>query len=264
MRMHDGKPGNWLTFMTDLWAMFRQDSGSTQFQSTSWSLVVAAAGHPTEAAEIALAKLCRLYWYPVYAFTRRRGHSEDDARDLTQEFFCRVIQHHYLRDADPSRGRFRSFLLTAARHFMANEWRRERAVKRGGGAGMLSFEIETAERRYSLELADREDPERLYQRRWAISTIEQALFVLRQEYDSQGKLEQFDRLAPLLTGTCEESYADIARKWNSTEGAVKVSVHRLRKQYRALLRRQIAETVAHPEDVDDEIRFLLSALEMQR
>jgi RNA polymerase sigma-70 factor (ECF subfamily) len=222
--------------------------------------VLAAGQQPTESAEAALAKLCQSYWYPVYAFVRRRGNNQDDARDLTQEFFSRLLEKNYLKDADPERGRFRSFLLAAVRHFLANEWNRGQAQKRGGGVLTIALDPGTAEGRYSLEPANQETPESLYERQWAMALLDQVMAGLRQEYASDGRLDHFEKLAPYLTGTGELPYADIAHQWKSSEGAVKVAVHRLRKRYRHLLRQKIAETVVSPEDVDDEIRFLLSAL----
>jgi len=226
-------------------------------------MVIAAAQHPTLAAEAALAKLCRAYWYPVYAFIRRRGYGVDDARDLTQEFFSRVLEHNYLSAADPARGRFRSFLLTAVRHFLINERDRDHAQKRGGGTAPVSLELTTAEGRYLLEPVDNQNPENLYKRQWAVALLDEVMAALRQEYASDGKLDQFEKLKPLLTGN-DMSFAEIARQWSSNEGAVRVAVHRARKRYGILLRRMIAETVADPAEVDDEIRFLLSALEASK
>jgi RNA polymerase sigma-70 factor (ECF subfamily) len=232
-----------------------------QFRTTSWSLVISAGQQPTAAAAAAFANLCRIYWYPVYAFVRRRGYDVDDACDLTQEFFARVLEHNYLSTADPARGRFRSFLLTAVRHFLTNEWNREHAQKRGGGAARVSFDLESAEGRYSMEPADKHDPEKLYQRQWAIALLDEVLAALRQEYTKDGKSGQFDTLAPLLTGTDDIVYPEVARQWNCSEGAARVAVHRARKKYRALLRQMIAETVSDPAEIDDEIRFLISAME---
>jgi RNA polymerase sigma factor (sigma-70 family) len=221
---------------------------------------VAAGRSPAESAEAAMSKLCHIYWYPVYAFVRRQGHNEDDARDLTQEFFSRVLEKNYFRDADPARGRFRSFLLAAVRHFLANEWNRERAQKRGGGVVTISLDPHLAEGRYRLEPVDRETPETLFERQWALALLANVMAALQKESADEGKLDQFEKLAPCLTGTSDVAYAELARQWNSSEGAVKVAVHRLRKRYRDLVRREIAETVAQPEEVDDEIRYLLAVL----
>jgi RNA polymerase sigma factor (sigma-70 family) len=242
--------------------MFSPGIGAAgRFQTTSWSMVIAAAEQPAESAEAALAKLCQLYWYPVYAFARRRGNSEDDARDLTQAFFSRVLEKNYLKAADPARGRFRSFLLAAVRHFLANEWNREQAGKRGGGVLTIALDRETAEGRYCLEPATRETPEKVYERQWAQTLLDQVMASLREEYASGGRLDQFERLEPFLTATGGLPYTELARQWGNSEGAVKVAVHRIRKKYRMLLRQKIAETVASPAEIDDEIRFLLAALE---
>ena len=253
---------SWLSNVLELLPrmLFRGTAGAGHFQTTSWSLVIAAAQQPTESAETALAKLCQLYWYPVYAFVRRRGHSQDDARDLTQEFFSRLLEKNYLKDADPARGRFRSFLLGAVRNFLANEWNRGQAQKRGGGVLTIALDTETAEGRYAAEPASHETPESLYERQWALALLDQVMTGLRNEYARDGSLDHFEKLAPYLTGADEPPYADIAAQWKGSAGAVKVAVHRLRKRYRQLLRQTIAETVLTPEDVDDEIRFLLSAL----
>src|SRR5215469_8104666 len=156
--------------------------GSAKFQTTSWSLVLSAANVSEESAEAALAKLCQLYWYPIYAFVRRRGYGQDDAKDLTQEFFSRVLEKNYLKDADPSRGRFRSFLLTSVRHFLANEWNRGHAQKRGGGLLTIALDPVAAEGRYCAETASPENPEKLYEKQWALAILDQVMTSLRQEY----------------------------------------------------------------------------------
>jgi len=221
---------------------------------------VAAAKLPGVSAEAALAKLCQLYWYPIYAFVRRRGHGQEDAKDLTQEFFSRVLEKNYLEDADPSRGRFHSFLLAALRHFLANDWNRQRTQKRGGGMLTIELDPQTAEGRYCAEPADLENPEKLYERQWALALLDQVMASLREKYALDGRLDDFEKLAPLLTGTAQLPYANLAQLWNTSEVAVKVAVHRVRKRYRALLRQKIGETVVDPADIDDEIRFLISTL----
>jgi RNA polymerase sigma-70 factor (ECF subfamily) len=237
---------------------------SGRFHTTCWSLVVAAAKLPGVSADAALAKLCQLYWYPIYAFVRRRGYAQEDAKDLTQEFFSRVLEKNYLEDADPSRGRFRSFLLAAVRHFLANEWNRQRTQKRGGGMLTIELDSQTAEGRYRAEPADPENPEKLYERQWALALLDQVMASLREKYVLDGRLDDFEKLSPLLTGTAQLPYANLAQQWNTSEGAVKVAVHRIRKRYRALLRQKIGETVIDPADIDDEIRFLISSLELSK
>jgi RNA polymerase sigma-70 factor (ECF subfamily) len=241
--------------------MGQQHTGDAHFQTTSWSLILAASDRPTPSSEEALAKFCQLYWYPVYAFIRRQGNNAEDARDLAQEFFVRIIERKYLRDADPSRGRFRSFLLASTRHFLANEWHRANALKRGGGVQQLSLDWQSAEGRYSNEPGDVQTPEKLYEKNWAITLVDHTLDLLRQEYARAGKLDLFDRIASLIGGGGDESYAEIARRLNATEGAVRVAVFRARKKYGNLLRRLIAQTVANEDEIEDEIAFLLAVLE---
>jgi RNA polymerase sigma-70 factor (ECF subfamily) len=219
--------------------------------------LVAAAKGPT--SRQALAELCELYWYPVYAFVRRRGHSADDAGDLTQEFFARLLETAGIAGADPARGRFRSYLLGACRHFLANQRDRAAARKRGGGRAALSLDFPDAERRYAAEPADDRTPEQMFDRRWALSLLDSVLANLAAEYAAADQASLFDRLKGSLTGE-GESYAVIAAAVGMTEGAVKVAAHRLRRRYRGRLRAAIAETVATPEDVDSEIRDLFAAL----
>jgi RNA polymerase sigma factor (sigma-70 family) len=232
---------------------------SGRFATTQWSLVL-AAGQSGGAAEEALARLCSLYWYPVFAFVRRRGHSTDDAQDLTQGFFARLIEKGDLGDAYRSRGRFRSFLLTACQHFLANEHDRRVAQKRGGGQMPLSIDVAAAEGRYERALAHTDTPERLYDRQWCLTLLEGVLEALRVEYTAAGKAHVFDRLKELLTGADAGSHTDVARELGMTAGAVKVAVHRLRRRYREELRRRVADTVGPDEDVEDEIRYLLTTL----
>jgi RNA polymerase sigma factor (sigma-70 family) len=236
------------------------------FATTRWTLVTAAGKQGTPEARRALSDLCRLYWYPVYAFVRRRGHSADDALDLAQGFFTRLIEKNDLADADRTRGRFRSWLLTAVKNYLANEWDRASAAKRGGGRAIYSFDIDPddAERRYRHEPAHQVTPERIFDRRWALTLLEQALTTLEAESAAEGKKDLFEALKPTLTADGRDvrdpSYRDLAVQMGMTEGAVKVAAHRLRRRYRDLLREQIAETVERPEDVDEEIRDLFAAL----
>ena len=246
---------------TILIAMSSTTTGDPQFHTTHWSLIVAAAGQEGEASKTALADLCQAYWYPLYAFLRRRGNSAEDAGDLTQGFFAALLEKGYLCDADPERGRFRSFLLTAVVRFAAKEHDRAAALKRGGGHRSLSIDFEDGERRYQREPADHWTPERIFDRRWALTLLERTLASLRQDHQSAAKLDQFDALKTFLTG---ESGApplrQVAEKLGMTEGAVKVAIHRLREKYRDRLRAEIAQTIASTEDVDDELRLLLQAL----
>lgn len=239
--------------------------GPRHFGTTRWTLVAAAGKQATPEARRALSELCGLYWYPVYAFVRRRGYSADEAPDLTQGFFARLIEKNDLADADRTRGRFRSWLLASVKHFLANEWDRATAQKRGGGRAVFSLDIDAddAEGRYKREPSHQLTPERIFDRRWALTTLEQTLAALELECGSEGKAELFTALRPTLTADATGDvtpYRDVADRLGMTEGAVKIAAHRLRRQYRDLLRQSIAETVERPEDVDDEIRDLFAAL----
>jgi DNA-directed RNA polymerase specialized sigma24 family protein len=235
--------------------------GRGRFATTQWSLVLAAGQRGSEGAEEALARLCSLYWYPVFAFVRRQGHPADEAQDLTQGFFTRIIEKGDLGDADRSRGRFRSFLLTACQHFLSNERDRARALKRGGGRLPISIDVAAAEGRYERALAHSETPERLYDRQWCLTLLAGVLEGLREDYEAAGKGRVFDRLKDFLTADeGAGTHAEAAGELGMTAAAVKVAVHRLRRRYRDELRRRVADTVESAEDVDDEIRHLLKTL----
>jgi RNA polymerase sigma-70 factor (ECF subfamily) len=223
---------------------------------------VLAAGHRgSPGGEEALARLCSLYWYPVFAFVRRQGHPADAAQDLTQGFFARLIEKGDLLAADRSRGRFRSFLLTNCQYFLANERDRAFALKRGSGRVPLSIDVAAAEGRYEGALAHSETPERLYERQWCLTLLERVLDAVRADYVASGKQEVFDRLRAFLTeGPDAGTHADAARELGTSAGAVKVAVHRLRRRYREELRRRVADTVGSDQDVEDELRYLLETL----
>jgi RNA polymerase sigma-70 factor (ECF subfamily) len=229
------------------------------FETTQWSIVLAAGRGASGDAREALAALCERYWYPVYAFVRGRGHGADEAEDLTQAFFAKLLEKRYVRDADPERGRFRSFLLAAVTHFLSNERDRETALKRGGGRAVVSLDAENAEGRYRLEPSHDMTPERVFRRRWALTLLERAVVRLREEAERAGQAERFERLKACLTGDAVP-HAEVAAALGMSEGAVKVAVHRLRRRYRELLRAEIADTVANPAAVDDELRELFAAL----
>jgi RNA polymerase sigma factor (sigma-70 family) len=232
-----------------------------RFATTHWSLVLAATGTEDTRGQEALAKLCQVYWYPLYAFVRRQGHSPHDAQDLTQEFFARLLEKDYLGDVDRSKGKFRSFLLVALKHFLSKEWARAKTLKRGGGHTLVPLDALSAETRYSREPADNVTPERLFERRWALTLLDQVLTRLSEEYEATGKRAMFEQLQGCLTGDRNSlPYAELAARLGMTEGAVKVVVHRLRQRYRGVLREEIAQTVANPAEIDDEIRELFSAL----
>ena len=233
--------------------------GHSQFPTTRWTLVLAAGDPSRKEARSALVSLCENYWYPLYAYLRRRGYSPDQAQDLTQEFFVRVLEGRYLDRADPEKGRFRSFILTSLKFFVADEGDRDRAQKRGGGT-VEPLEFPPGEERYQREPAHDETPERIFQRRWALSVIDRVVDKLREEFEHHGRPEHFERLKMFLLGHSDAPYAALAREMNTSEGALKVAIHRLRKRYRELFRQEIADTVADPAEVESELRFLAAVL----
>jgi RNA polymerase sigma factor (sigma-70 family) len=237
-------------------------TGPAAFVTTHWSVVIAAAGrNDTTHARDALAGLCQAYWHPLYAYVRRLGHSPHDAQDLTQEFFARLLAKNYLANADESRGRFRSFLLVSLKHFLANEWDKACAQKRGGGAVPIPIDPDVAETGCHFEPADNVTADKIFERRWALTLLDLVLRRLREEYTATDREKLFEQLKPTLTEASREvRYAEIAVRLGSSEGAVKVAVHRLRQRYRELLRAEIADTVANPAEVDDELRNLFAAL----
>ncbi|MFP2930316.1 RNA polymerase sigma factor [Pyxidicoccus sp. 3LG] len=234
-----------------------------KFATTRWSLIAAAGRPGAPDARGALETLCALYWHPCYAFVRRRGYAADPAFDLTQGFFMRLLEKNDLATVDRERGRFRSWLLASLKHHLTNDWHREQTQKRGGGAEHLSIDGAEAESQYSLlEPSHDLTPEKLFERRWALALMERALDTLRDEYSRLGKAHLFERLSGSLTGDKGEStWQAIATELGMTEGNVKVTVHRLRNRYRALIQEEIARTVEHDDEVDDELRHLLAALE---
>jgi RNA polymerase sigma factor (sigma-70 family) len=241
-----------------------QNRDAAGFAATQWTLILTAArqeGASSRAAE-AMAELCRIYWYPLYAFIRRRGHDVPDAEDLTQEFFVRLLAKDHLAAVDPQKGKFRAFLLASLKHFLANEWDRSQAKKRGGGRVPIAWDALKAERRYALEPADHLTPEKLFERQWAIAVLERVLVRLQAESTVQNKdATVFENLKPFLTaGRKAISYAETAAQLGMTEGAVKVAVHRMRRRYRQLLQEEISQTVATPEEIDEEIRYLWACL----
>ena len=234
-------------------------TGSSQFPTTRWTLVVAAGDPQRKEARSALVSLCEGYWYPLYAYVRRRGYPADQAQDLTQEFFIRVLEGRYLDRADPEKGRFRAFILTSLKFFLADEADRGRAQKRGGGT-VLPLEISSGEERYEREPAHNETPERIFERRWALAVLDRVVEKLRNEFVHHGRPEHFERLKVFLLGQSDAPYAALAREMNTSEGALKVAIHRLRKRYRELFRQEIADTVADPAEVESELRYLAAAL----
>jgi RNA polymerase sigma-70 factor (ECF subfamily) len=223
---------------------------------------VLSADNPADTrASDSLTKLCQAYWYPLYVYVRRRGYSHCDAQDLTQEFFARLLEKHFLSGVDRSKGKFRTYLLAAMEHFLANEWNRAHMQKRGGGYEFVPLEASEAEGRYVSEPTDATTPEKLFERHWAVALLDQVLDRLGSEYQKAGKAALFEQLKGLLGGDKgAQPYAVIGAKLEMTEGAVKVAVHRLRQRYRELTREKVAETLGSPDDVDEELRHLFMAL----
>lgn len=234
--------------------------GAVAFVTTHWSVVLAAQGQ-SPAAQEALEKLCRNYWRPLYGFVRRQGSSPEEAEDLTQSFFARLLERRDLEVVRREKGRLRSYLLVALKHFLADEWHRAMTVKRGGGRRLISLDELVARDGADLEPADNLSPDRIYERRWALTVLEQVLTRLQEEYRNAGKASLFDRFKALLADEPDRlSQADIAEGLGMTENAVKQAFHRFRERYRVLLREEIAHTVAAPGDVEDELRCLVAAL----
>ncbi len=221
-----------------------------------------AEGEVPSAAARAMAELCRTYWYPLYAYVRRCGHDAPEAEDLTQEFFARLLAKDALAHVSRNKGKFRSFLLASLKHFLANQWDRSQALKRGGGRAILSLDTRAAETRYGLEPTHDLTPEKIYDRQWAMTLLNQVLQQLQAEFAALGEQNVFDELKGVFgAADPQEGYARIGTRLNMSEGAAKVAVHRLRRRYRKLLRERIAQTVAGPDEIDEEIRQLFSAFE---
>lgn len=236
-------------------------SSSAEFPTTHWTLVLSAGIDNRAQAGEALAELCRAYWRPLYAFVRKRGYAPQEAEDLTQEFFARLLEKDYLARADAAKGRFRSFLLSLLKHFLADEYDRRQAQKRGGRHVILAIPFRDAEQMRSWEPHSDETPEKIFEREWAVTVLSRVITNLRESFDRDGRVDDFDRLKEFLPGQERQlSYADAARRLGMTEGAAKVAVHRLRRRYREALHAEIANTVEDPRDVDSEIRYLLQAL----
>ena len=232
-----------------------------RFPTTRWSWVISAGDPDAPLARESLAELCNAYWYPLYAYIRRRGHDPEQAGDLTQDFFARALEKGLLAEADPARGRFRSFLRAVCGDFLSNRRDREHAKKRGGGRTILSIDAAGAEGQYAREPTDGLTPERIFDRSWALTLLGRVLDQLGREYDEAGKAATFEALRNMLAGDAEaSSYAAVAARLGTTEGAARVAAHRLRRRYGELLRQEITATVADPAQVDDEIRDLFAAL----
>jgi len=231
------------------------------FATTRWTVVLAAGNRRAPQADAALEELCRTYWYPLYAYVRRHGHSREDAEDLTQAFFARLLEKNYLDGISSDGGKFRAFLLVAVKRFLANEWDRANRQKRGGGIVPLSLDWRDADTRYQINPADDLSPDKLYDRAWAVTVLERVITRLREENSGDGKARIYAQLQRfLMMGKDDISYGDAATALQLTEGAVSVAVHRLRRRYRELLREEIGQTLSDPAQADEEMRVLFNAL----
>ena len=231
------------------------------FVTTHWTMVLSAGRKSSPHSERALAELCQTYWYPLYAFVRRQGKTKEDAEDLVQTFFARFLEKNYLEGLAAERGKFRAFLLAALKHFLANEWDRAQAQKRGGGAEHLSLNWQDADERFHLDPPDPTNPERLFDREWALALLDRVIARLADECARDGKAELFTQAKGFLTvSSVAIPYGEAAKQLGMDEGALRVAVHRLRKRYRELLRDEISQTLAEPGQVDEELRSLLAAL----
>jgi RNA polymerase sigma-70 factor (ECF subfamily) len=235
--------------------------GRPVFVTTHWSVVLSARQKDSPQSAAALETLCRTYWYPLYAYVRRQGHSPPDAQDLTQEFFARLLQKDYLKAAAREKGQFRTFLIVALKRFLANEWDRLRAQKRGGGQPLLSFDTELAEQRYRVESVEGATADRIFERRWALTLLDRTMTRLREEFAAAGKAGEFAPLKICLTAERGEiSCAEIAASLGMSEGAARVAVHRLRKRFREVFREEIAHTVSSADEIEEEVRYLMGVL----
>jgi len=233
----------------------------SRFETTRWSLVVAAGKKDSAESSAALSTLCEAYWYPLYVYVRRRGYAEDDARDLTQGFFAKLLEKNWVADADPARGKFRTFMLTALKHHLMDEWDRQRAQKRGGGTLPLSLDFDTAETGYKLEPPDDRTPEDVFDACWADAVMRRARERLRREALVPAREERFERLAGFVTGEGQEvPYREVAEELGMSESAVKVAIYRMRRHFGEILRDEVASTVGDPDDVEPELRHLLALL----
>ena len=231
------------------------------FTTTHWTVVLRARDRGSPEGAAALETLCRAYWYPLYAYVRRQGHDEASAKDLTQEFFTRLVHKNRLDHVQREKGRFRSFLLASLKNFLSDEWDKARAEKRGGGQTLLSLDDDTAEDRYQLEPADNVTPDKLYEQRWALTLLDQAKARLKEEYAQASKANLYERLRVFEGGDPgAPTYARVAAEFGLSESAVKSAAHRLRQRYGELVRKEVAHTVGSPAEIDEELRHLLAVL----
>ncbi|MGI8965302.1 MAG: RNA polymerase sigma factor, partial [Limisphaerales bacterium] len=237
------------------------NKGADIFATTHWTVVLTAGRKHTPQSDTALEQLCKTYWFPLYAYVRRRSHSKEDAEDLTQAFFVKFLEKNYLENLSNERGRFRAFLLASLKHFLGNEWDKSQRQKRGGGAAHLSLDWQTADTQFQIA-ANVASPEKTFDREWAIALLAKVIERLQAEFESDHRAGQFEHLKIFLSaGKGAVSYSDAARNLGMEESAVRVAVHRLRKRYRQLLTEEVAQTLADPTQVDEEMRALFSAFE---
>jgi RNA polymerase sigma-70 factor (ECF subfamily) len=230
------------------------------FATTHWTVVLAAGRRHTPQADGALEELCRTYWFPLYAYVRRRGHAKADAEDLVQAFFARFLEKNYLADLSAERGRFRAFLLASLKHFLINEWKKSQRLKRGGGEQLLSLDWQTADTKFQVAATNEPSPDKAFDREWALALLAKVIERLQQECAADGKAKLFEQLKVFLTaGKGESAQAEVAKVLGLEEGAVRVAIHRLRKRYRQLLRDEIANTLSDAAMVDEEMRALFGA-----
>ena len=235
--------------------------GPAAFRTTRWSMVLAAGGDDTTLSGQALEQLCRRYWYPLYAYVRRRGYSHEDASDLTQSYFARLLEKRSFSTVEPGIARFRSYLLGGLKNFLINEWENANRQKRGGGQMIVSLDDENADQRYALDQSDSDSPDKLFERQWAHAVIEAVLARLRKEFAGSEKAGLFDALKPALTADqFDQPYAELAASLGMAEGTLRVTISRMRKRFGKLLRQEVAQTVSAPEEVEAEVRSLILAL----
>ena len=230
------------------------------FATTHWTVVLAAGKQHTPQSDGALEELCQTYWFPLYAYVRRRGHAKPDAEDLVQAFFARLLEKNFLAGLDNDKGKFRAFLLAALKHFLANEWDKSQAQKRGGGAAHLSLDWQTADTKFQVAAASEVSPDKAFDREWALALLARVIERLQKECAVEGKAKLFEQLKKfLMAGGGESAQSEVAKSLGMEEGAVRVAIHRLRKRYRSLLRDEIANTLSDGTMVDEEMRALFGA-----
>ena len=238
-----------------------EPSRSPIFATTHWSVVLAAANRQSPEAAVALERLCKTYWYPLYAYIRRRGYSAQDAEDLTQSFFAHLLERHALHRVSPAKGKFRSFMLASLNYFLADQFDRNSAQKRGGGQTLISFEVHDAEDRFRFEPMDVCSPDKIFERRWALTLLDRVLALLKDEFAEAGKSVRFDRLSIyLVSKSGESSYAEAARELGQTEHAVKKAIQRMRQRFYELFREEVANTVATQAEVEEELQYLCQVI----